>query len=253
MKIYIFADLEGISGISGDAYVNGPFAAIGSALMAKEINTCVEACFAAGASEVVVRDGHGCGVNFPVNQIDPRAAVIQGAVPGVRFPAIENSSAMILLGYHAMAGTAQAVLEHTFSSKTIQNLYLNGEKIGEIGIDAAIAAEHGVPVILVTGDDKTCEEANKLLPEVEVCCVKTGLACHAACSLPANEASKLLTQSIKLAIAKIGSIPLYKPAQPITIRWENTERTPVPSSGVTIIEGRTYEKTGSSVEEILLR
>lgn len=63
---------------------------------------------------------------------------------------MDGADGLILLGYHAMAGTAGAILEHTYSSVEIQNVWLNGRKAGEVGIDVAIAAEHQVPVILVS-------------------------------------------------------------------------------------------------------
>ena len=165
MKIYIFADMEGCSGISNSEYITGNKIALGASFMAQDINACIAGCFEAGAKEVIVRDGHGGGVNLDPSQIDPRATLIQGATPGERFPDIEGAAGLILLGYHAMAGTEAAVLEHSYSSKTIQNMWLNDRKVGEIGIDAAIAAEHKVPVILVTGDDKACKEAVERLLE----------------------------------------------------------------------------------------
>ncbi len=254
MKIYIFADLEGCSGVSGEAYVNGNFAAAGAGLMLHDINTCVEACFAAGADSVVVRDGHGSGVNFRSADLDERAALVQGAVPGVRFPGCDAADGMILLGYHAMAGTMAAVLEHSYSSRTIQNLYLNGRRIGEIGMDAAIAGEHNIPVLLVTGDDKACAEAKDFLPQVETCCVKQAFAAHAALCKPLAECRKALMLAVKQAIRRIDEIKPVKTPYPCTVRWENTERTPIPlpGNGVKVIDGRTFERTGGNLEQVFL-
>ena len=128
MKIYIFADLEGISGVSGSPFVaaDGAQYAAGRKYLTADINACAAACFEAGADEVVVRDGHGLGNNVLWDELDSRVKLIQGVTPGKRFYDIEGSDAVILLGYHAMAGTRRALLEHTYSSKTIQNMWLNG-------------------------------------------------------------------------------------------------------------------------------
>ena len=252
MKIYIFADLEGISGVSGAEYVDGIHAAVGRELMAGDINACAAACFEAGASEVVVRDGHSSGVNFPITSIDPRCHVVQGAVPGKRFPGIEGAAAIILLGYHAMAGTAGAILEHTYSSKTIMNVYLNGKRVGEIGLDAAIAAEYGCPVIMVSGDDKTCVEAADFVPLAVRCCVKEAYALNCGKMLPLAEARRQIAGATRRALADIPAAP--QPLSPATVRWELVERCPVPpeSPECRDIDSRTFERTSKTVEKAFL-
>lgn len=246
------ADLEGISGITGDAYVNGPFAEDGRRLLAADVNACVGACFEAGADAVVVRDGHATGVNIHPFELDPRAELVQGATGMKRFVGIEGADAMILLGYHAMAGTPGAILEHTFSSRTIQNLWYNGKKIGEAGIDAMISGEYGVPVIMISGDDKLCAEADEWLPEAVKCRVKTGCGCNAGHTLPLEQAHRLIAESTRAAIAGIREIRPLTPDYPATLRWENVERCPVPLAGAKIIDGRTFEKSGGSLEALLL-
>ena len=146
MKIYIFCDMEGISGITQRDHVSSgsPLYPLGCKLMEQDINACIEGCFRAGADKVIVRDGHSAGVNVNPLEIDPRAELVQGATPEVRFAGINGCDAIILLGYHAMAGTPTAVLEHTFSSASIQNMWLNEKLAGEFAIDATIAAEHNV-------------------------------------------------------------------------------------------------------------
>ena len=253
MIIYIFADLEGISGISGDAYVNGEFAAAGRQLMAEEINLCAAACFEAGAQRVIVRDGHGGGVNFSSSQLDRRVELVQGVTPGKRFLGIENASGLILLGYHAMAGTSGAILEHTYSSKTIMNLYLNGRVIGEIGMDAAIAGEYGVPVILVTGDDKACKEAEEWIPGVKTCCVKEGYGCNSGLLYSRDYTVKLLRETTLAAVKSIGEVKPLKTAYPATVRWDLCERCQVPAlEGYEVLSGRSYQHTAETVEKAFL-
>lgn len=256
MKIYIFCDLEGISGIPASCFINGEnseLRAVAARCMAGDVNACIAGCFEAGATEVVVRDGHGSGCNVNCEMIDARAELVQGASPEARFPGIEGSAALILLGYHAMAGTAGAVLEHTFSSATIQNMWLNGRKVGELGIDAAIAAEHGVPVVLVTGDDKCCSEAREHIPGVAVCCVKQGLATQGARMISPARAQEKIRCAAADALRQLAKFVPVRVDYPATLRWELVERQSLPSGPEIVrIDGRTFEKSGRSVERLLI-
>lgn len=259
MKIYIFCDLEGISGIYGTTYVleasgRPDHLAKGREYMAADINACIEGCFQAGATEVVVRDGHGAGANVTRSMIDDRATLVCGQTPGIRFAEFENSDGIILLGYHAMAGTAAAVMEHTFSSKTIQNIAINGRNVGEIYIDAIIAGDYGVPVLMVAGDDKTCKEATEFLGEdVVTCQTKKGTAVSGAI-MPSLEAThKLITEKTIEAVKKLGKIAPTKVDYPIVWRHEAIERVSPPRlSHHTYIDARTSQWETNSVEKALL-
>ncbi|MCL5278545.1 MAG: M55 family metallopeptidase, partial [Planctomycetes bacterium] len=110
-KVYISTDMEGCSGIASSKQVAGEE---GKQLMAGDLNACVDGCFAAGATEVVVRDHHGGGRNVNPQAIDRRAKLIQGATPEKRFKDIEGSAAIILLGYHAKALTPDGTLAHSY-------------------------------------------------------------------------------------------------------------------------------------------
>ena len=255
MKIYIFVDMEGISGISGSEFITptGRYYETGRRLYTMDANACIRGCLAAGATEIVVRDGHSSGTHMIYEELHPAAALIQGDSGGVRFPELAGAAAMILLGYHAMAGVSGALLEHTYSSASIQSILLNDEPVGEFAIDAAIAAEHGVPVIMTSGDDKLCREAATWLPEVVTCQVKKGLSCQGAAMLSMERAHRLIEEKTASAIGLIGRIPLRRVAAPVVMRREAVERCGVsrPHPQVKIIDARTCEITAASVGEAL--
>ncbi len=94
LKVYIATDMEGCSGVTCSEQVA---AEEGKQLMAGDMNACIEGCFAAGATEVVVRDHHGGGLNVNPQVIDRRAKLIQGSTPEKRFKDVEGAAAMILL------------------------------------------------------------------------------------------------------------------------------------------------------------
>ena len=150
MKVFVFVDMEGISGICRREHVMGDGWAYqeGRRFMTADANACVEGCFRGGATQVVIRDGHYTGFNMLWDQIDPRAELIQGGSDLGRMHDIGEYDALILLGYHGMAGTPGAVLEHTMSSASWQRFWLNGRESGEFAIDAGIAGDAGVPTII---------------------------------------------------------------------------------------------------------
>lgn len=96
--------------------------------------------------------------------VHPEAKVVYGSNRGARFPYLDESADhFFAVGYHAMAGTMNGVLEHTMSSEQYFRVTANGRPIGELAIDAGIAGLSGVPAALVTGDDKMCAEGAALL------------------------------------------------------------------------------------------
>ncbi len=189
VNIFIMVDMEGISGICRKSQVlpEGEHYEQGRRYLTWDVNACVSGCFEGGAAKVTVRDAHGGGYHLIWEELDRRASYIQGSSPEYRMPGIADYDGLILLGYHAMAGTPRAVLEHTMSSRHWQNFLLNGKPAGEVAIDAGIAGDSDVPLIMVSGDDKLCAEAKVLLPETVAVETKQGLDVEGAIPRPLAE------------------------------------------------------------------
>ena len=250
--VYIFADMEGCTGVTNSEQVAGGF---GAERMAEDINACVAACFEAGATRVVVRDGHSSGTNVDPAKIDPRAELIQGTTRGVRYQGLEGCEAIILLGYHAMSLTPNAILAHSYSSRAIQAMYINGREVGEIGIDALIAAEHGVPVVLVSGADDACREAQAWIPGVVTSQTKQSVTTQSGKCLSAKRSRARLARKTRKALALRPRIPLLTPTYPATLRreWVPKGATRVFFPGyVRDPNPRVSEKSGNNIEELLL-
>lgn len=254
-KVYIFTDMEGCSGVTGSEQISGGRADEGKRFMVEDMNACVAGCFDAGATEVVVRDGHGGGNNIDPKLLDGRAKLIQGPTPGVRFKDMDGAEALILLGYHAMALTPNGVLAHSYSSAAIQGMWLNGREVGEIGVDAAIAAEHGVPVVMVSGDDKTVAEAKAWLPKVRTCETKKGTGWQNADLVPPEKSRAMIRETAMAALATRKEMPLLKVTYPATLRRDylpkGSLRTHNPEFKP-VSDPRREEKSGDSVEKLLL-
>jgi D-amino peptidase len=254
MHIFVMVDMEGISGIFESAQVQpgAEHYERGRHYLTWDINACVEGCFAGGATKVTVRDAHGGGNHIVWEELDSRAHAVRGDSP-IRMPGMESCKGLILLGYHAMAGTPAAVLEHTMNSTSWQNLWMNGKKSGEIAIDAGIAADHSVPTIMVSGDDRTCREAKRFIKGVVTAEVKKGLAVEGATLLPMDVAHERIRSRAELAVQNCVKIKPYRVRRPVRIRLEMVSRKTIPLTrhGVKVIDGRTYEVTGDSVEDAM--
>lgn len=257
MKIYIFADLEGISGIPSREFVraDGRYFEKGRLCYVWDINACVQGCFKAGAEAVIVRDGHGSGRTAILEKLDPRAQVIQGPTKE-RMQRLAECDAVILLGYHAMAGTPEAFSCHTYSSKTVKSMWMNERLAGEIGIDAGIVSDYGLPIIMVSGDDKACSEAEDWIPGVVTCPVKEGVSFERARVMPLNRAHRLIEEKTIEAIERMGSVRPIEVSRPVTIRKQMIGKMTVPDPSVRpdirVIDEHTAEATADTVEKAFL-
>lgn len=261
MRVFIAVDLEGISGIfCRDQVIDQGMhrGAEARGFMAADINACVAGLKAAGVDYVTVYDCHGGGYVCDWSKLSDDIDEFHcGDTGDDRFFELETYDALILLGYHAMAGTAGAVLEHSMSSARIQNYWINGNPAGEIAIDAGIAGDKGVPVIMVSGDDKACTEAKKLLPWVKTAQVKRGLSTYGAAMLPPGRARKLIRDTAEAAVRDIANAKCLVFDKPIRFRVEHMERNRIPNvhkqPGMKVIDGRTFEIEADTVEDAFFK
>ncbi len=213
MKVYISVDMEGITGIvSSEMTGSGrPLYNEGRELMVGDVNAAIAACFDAGAQEVWVKDAHAWALNVPIGKIDPRAQLISGwAAPACMVQGIDGSfDALILLGYHARAGS-RGILAHTMRG-TIADVRISGRSIGEIGISALHAGKFRVPVVAVTGCQVACDEARQLMPWVKTAVVKYPFGRESARCLPPKAARELIHKAVSEGLAALGSDDGPKP------------------------------------------
>ncbi|NSW89692.1 MAG: M55 family metallopeptidase [Firmicutes bacterium] len=262
MNIYIMVDAEGISGVFDSEQVSTSSSSgrynEGRELMVRDINACVEAYKEAGAEKVYVRDCHGGGANVIWSKFSSLADYYIVVQTGQDcFPGLEDCDGVILLGYHVMAGTYGDMLEHTMSSASVQNYWNNGQLAGEVAIDAGIVGDRGKPVIMVSGDDKVCCEAEALLPGVVTAEVKKGITWKGGMILPLEKAYAVIKAKTKEAISRLSEQKPLVYKKPIRLRVELKERNLLPTQYsklyMTILDGRTYEVEGSTMEETLFR
>ena len=256
MRVYISIDMEGIAGVAHPQQV-----AFGRdvdrvdydrtrGLMAGEANAAIEAAFAAGAREVVVNDSHWQMRNLRAEDLDPRARLIIGDKPlsmtqGVGEGPDGAFDAAAFIGYHAGAGHPTGVIAHTYSSATVMDVRVGGISHNEAALNAIRLGHHGVPVILVSGDDALADEVERLLPWAERVVVKRGLGYSLAESLSPAQAAEAIGDGMRLALGRLDEMARYQPALPL--EGEIDFRLPIQAdyaavlSGTVRIGGRTVE------------
>ena len=210
MKVLIAADMEGVSGVVDWEQVIPGHAEYDRfrQLMTGDVNAAVRGAFEA---EVIVTDGHHHNSNLLLKELDPRARLNSGSptplamVQGVDEDGVE---AVLFIGYHARAGAYPAILDHTWAL-SVTNLWLNGQLVGEIGLNAAVCGHFGVPVVMISGDQTATAEAVELLGELEVAVVKQARGPRAAECLPPDMARQKICEAAGHAIrqVKAGQIP----------------------------------------------
>jgi len=203
-KVYISADMEGISGISGDDQVNAGAAEYGRSrkLMAEDVNAAIRGALEAGATDILVNDSHGGQRNLLPEDLHPSARLISHSFKrhGMMEGLDETFDAVLFIGYHAKADAPRGLFAHT-GSGVLRDLQINGRSVGEGGMNAALAAWHGVPVVMVTGDDVAVAEVKEGVPGARGVAVKRAINMRAVELKPLQLARQEIQQAAREAVA----------------------------------------------------
>jgi D-amino peptidase len=221
LKIYIDTDLEGASGVykfTQTRETDTPLAREAREYFMGDLAAVVRGLRDAGAGEIFACDSHGNQAFIP-HLMEPGAKYATGKPKGALVGIDKTYSGLVLVGFHAMMGTADGVLHHTQNSKSENRYWYNGVESGEIAQIAAVAGGHGVPPILVTGDEAVCREAKKFFGDsVVTVAVKRGINREAAVLYPFEETRKALYEGAKKAVAAIPQCKPYRLSLPIKVK-----------------------------------
>jgi D-amino peptidase len=220
LKVFISVDMEGLAGVVGSGEVN-----FGSqdyphfrGIMAGETNAAIEGAFAAGATEVVVRDSHGAKQNLLPGDLDPRARLLRGQSTGPKnmMEGVDKTfGAVVFIGYHAKAGTPNAILEHTSNGNVI-DFSVNGVSLPEGGYNAIVAGLSGVPVVFASGDKALVDQLRALLGPIEAVAVKEEIN-DAVISLSPKHAQGRIRSGVEMAVRNRAKYKPFTIAGPYTM------------------------------------
>lgn len=179
MKVYISADIEGVTGVTHwdetDLGKEGWNTA--REQMTAEVVAACEGALQAGATEIWVKDAHDTARNLIAAKLPREARLIRGWSNHPLMMVQELNAtfhSVVMIGYHSRAGAGTSPLEHTMSGG-LAHLRLNGRYASEFLIHAYAAAYLQVPVVFVSGDQGLCDEITALNPHIATVAVKEGI------------------------------------------------------------------------------
>jgi len=188
MKVYIMTDMEGVCGvINSDDYASPGcrYYELARELTTLELNSAIEGLLEAGATEILVVDGHGSGAINPT-MLHREAKLLAGRPMGYPFGCDDSFDAALMIGQHAKSNTDGGHLCHT-GSFAVEDLSINGISLGEAGCNMLFTAYYNVPTVMLSGDESACNEVKALVPNMEVAPVKSGIKRGSASGLTAEE------------------------------------------------------------------
>ena len=227
MRVFIAADMEGITGV-----VHWPQPTTGGRelgddenqrqQMTADLNAVIKGARSAGASEFVILDFHGSSPprpNLRLKDIDPETKLLSGHGHfGLTQDVLEDGyDVMFVVGMHAMDGVADGILSHNFTS-TFKEIYLNGLRIGETGYFALWAGIHNIPLAFLSGDDAACKEAKELIPDIVTTSTKKGITHGFALLYPEAEVRADLERGAAEAVSNAGQVNPLAMSGPVEVK-----------------------------------
>ncbi|MEM8884461.1 MAG: M55 family metallopeptidase [Planctomycetota bacterium] len=170
MRLFISVDMEGITGVCHRDHLlaGGTDYERARGWLVHDVNAVIEGALSAGASEIVVADGHATMRNIPLEMLHEKAQYLTGPAQFRNRPLSQLAEldenrfdAAMLVGYHVRAGTPNGLLAHTWAGALVHEIRINGKPAGEARINAAIFGEFGIPVVLATGADDFVREVRE--------------------------------------------------------------------------------------------
>jgi D-amino peptidase len=262
VKVLVLYDMEGITDAVQPTDVNfgSPTYEATRASLVEDVNAAIRGLQAAGATEIVVTDGHGSGNPNPDYILD---RMPDGAHHEIRdepydpyVDLIDGSyTAMVAIAMHSKAAGG-GFLAHTYNGHT--RWTMGGHDMNESMLVAASAARFGVPLILVTGDDVLGQEVDAFSPATEYVVVKTAESVERAVARPRDDVSADIEAAAERALRNVANIPPWTGNLPAT--FDNDYGYILPEQaqvalgfpGATVVDDKTVRVRTSSFLEAYL-
>jgi D-amino peptidase len=257
LKVFISVDMEGISGLIhwDETEEGGADYPLFRKIMTAEANAAIAGALEAGATEIVVRDAHGSARNILPDLLRPEARLIrEWNSPLSMMEGIDKTfDAVVFIGYHARAGTPNAVLKHTMS-QSLFDVILNGVRMPEGAWNAAIAGYFGVPVVFLSGDSAIGKQIQEIIGPIETVAVKDAMG-PAASMIHPLKSQEMIQKGVAAALRNLKAYKPYRPAAPykleIVFNDENQARRAAQVPGATRTGERSVSFTSGDLLEIV--
>jgi D-amino peptidase len=256
MKVHISADMEGIAGVVGPEQLRqGGFEYQQfREFMTAEVTAAIEGARESGATEIVVSDAHGTGLNLLMDKLPQNIQLVRswprplGMMEGID----DSFAAAVFIGYHAGASNVSGIVAHTVSSKAFLSIRINDQEMSEGGINALIAGYFGVPVVMISGDDAAVREVSAMVGPIEEAVVKWCYS-HSSCrTLMPDVARSLIREKVMAGLDRRRELNPFQLKSPLTLdlTFKNADAAEIIAylPGVALIENRTVRFVGSIIE-----
>jgi D-amino peptidase len=214
-KVFISADMEGISGISASDQLSATGAEYNRSrkMMADDVNAAIRGARRGGATDILVNDSHGSMRNLRLEDLDPQVRLISHSFKksGMMEGLDDTFDAAIFIGYHAKAGHPNGLFAHT-GSGVVRDVRVNGQSLGEGGLNTLVAASYGVPVVLVTGDDVAVRQVAEVAKSARTVAVKRAINPRAVELRPFAEVHKEIEDAAFQAVRDARRFPPQRAA-----------------------------------------
>ncbi len=221
MKLFLSTDFEGVSGIVAWEQIiegNSEYEQ-GRRLLTNEVNAVISGALEGGAKEFVINDSHHYMRNLHPQELLGKAMLITGKhKPMYMMEGLDSSfDGVCFVGYHGSIGAEHAVLSHTYNPGAIWEVRINGDVVGESAINALVATHYNVPIIFISGDEVTVQEAQNIAPNAEKVVVKQSLGRFAAAHIHPTVACGMLQRGASHAVRNVKEMhpPVF--ARPVSL------------------------------------
>ena len=233
LKVYISADMEGITGVASAEQLGPSGFEYQQARqwMTAEVLAAIAGAREAGATEFLISDSHGNGQSLLLDRLPndiPITVVRAFPRPLGMMEGIDSTfAAAIFIGYHTSTSSLTGVRAHTMSSALLTRIAINGTSMSEAGINAAIAAQYGVPVVMITGDDAIVADSRQRFGPIEGVVVKRAIGFHSAATMTPEAGQKLIREHAKVAVERRAQMRPYTMTRPLTLEVSFKNYRPV--------------------------
>ncbi len=256
-KVYIYGDIEGMEGVVSRNQTmrgHGDFE-LARRRLTMDVNEAIKASIDAGAKEIVVCEGHADMENLLLDELNPAADLISGAMrSSLQMQGIEEGfDAMVLFGHAGGGMTIGGVIDHTYNGRKVYGLRVNGIVMNtEAVFNAMVAGYYGTPLVTIIGDKAVVGEVKAHIPSCEGVIVKYGISRFSARSVHPQRVREIIYQGITNGLQKREKVELLKVGTPITMEVDfitsNSADTAELVPGVKRLSPRTVSYTGLAEE-----
>lgn len=221
MKIFISADIEGVTGVTHwdetemDKSDHSEFAD----QMTREVRAACQGANKLEVSEILVKDAHDSGRNIHHSMLPRNTKLIRGWSGGLYSMVQgldESFDALIYIGYHSAGGTDGNPLAHTMNTG-VNYVKLNGEYVNEFLIHSYIASYLNVPVVFLSGDKALCDSVKKIDSNIVTVDVKEGIG-DSSLNIHPELALELIKEGVEESLT--GDLSRYSIHMPDSFKLE---------------------------------